>query len=240
MKAKQRAAVLDAAMAVADERGWRALTLRAVAERAEINLGEIYALAPSKVALLEAFAAKIDEEAGRTAILEDDPVNDRLFDAVMARFDAMLPYRHAVRAIWRDLLRDPLQASLLAPAFRRSVYWTLDVASAGGAGARRAVRGQALSLIILNVFRIWLDDDEGQSKTMARLDQSIRRAARLFEDRGRKQMTRARPSEPAAPNPSTEPNSSGASTSAPEAEPEVGTTPTDFADAPQPPSPGFQ
>ncbi len=40
--------------------------------------------------------------------MQDQPARDRVLDVMMRRFDALLPYRDALRSISRGFERDPL------------------------------------------------------------------------------------------------------------------------------------
>ena len=91
-------------------RAGRPLTMRQVARAAGLTLPELMALYPSKQALLTAFSRRIDIAVAQALDPDSDPVasaRDRLFEVVMARFDALLPHKEAVRTMFHDLRRDP-------------------------------------------------------------------------------------------------------------------------------------
>ena len=122
--------MVDAAMALASERGWRDLSLRDIAEASGLSLADAYRACPSKLAILEAFMRRIDAMVlAEEAIAVDDGVaRDRLFDVVMRRFDALQPYKQALGAILLDLAGDPLGALASLPSFKRSMTWMLEAA----------------------------------------------------------------------------------------------------------------
>ena len=103
--------IIEAAFALALERGWRDLSLAEIAEAAHLPLSKVYPVFPSKQAILDGFAKRVD-----AAMLDEDgegldtPARDRLFDMLMRRFDALQPYREALGVILQDQLRDPLAA----------------------------------------------------------------------------------------------------------------------------------
>ena len=100
--------VVDALMALAAERGWLAVSLADIAERAGLSLADLHDQYPSKSAILAAYRESLD-----VAVLRGDPLDreassrDRLFDVVMRRFDAMQPHRDGIRAVLRDSMVDP-------------------------------------------------------------------------------------------------------------------------------------
>jgi hypothetical protein len=78
-----------------------------------LGLADLYKVYPDKVALVSAFLAKIDAEVLAGTPSPSDPeetARDRLFDAMMRRYDALRPYREALGAIRQAGLRDPCSA----------------------------------------------------------------------------------------------------------------------------------
>ena len=175
---------VDAALELARLQGWRHLSLNDIAAHAHVPLTELYARYPSKTAILDAFAARIDQAmlAAGTAAEADESARDRLFDAVMRRLDALRPYKDSVRAILRDLPFEPASAGCAAfGPFRRGLTWILESAGLDSSGPLGVLRRAGLGLIYLDTLRVWLaDDSEDMSKTMAALDQRLRRAEELM------------------------------------------------------------
>ncbi len=178
--------ILDAALAVAAERGWRHATLSDIAAHAGCGLADVYRHFPSKGAVMRAAVARIDAAvlSETDAGAEDESFRDRLFDLLMRRYDALKPHRAVIEAYWRDLRRDPLSGAPLAPALARSMAWMLEAA---GAPARRPfdlLRVKLLAGIHLSVMRVWLQDDsEDLGRTMASLDKALKRWAPMLEGR---------------------------------------------------------
>ena len=176
--------VLDAAMRLAALQGWADTTLADIAAEAELPLEEMYRRFPTKYAVLEAFVRRIDETvlAGTDPGIGAEPVRDRLFDVLMRRFDALRPYKDGVRAVLRDLARDP-PTSLkfgLGP-MRRSSLWMLEAARIEPWRLLQPLQLQGYRAIYLYVLRAWLgDDSEDSGRTMAALDTALQRAESLL------------------------------------------------------------
>jgi Bacterial regulatory proteins, tetR family len=96
-------AAMDAALVLAAERPWRDVSLREIAERAGIDFAELYAKAPAKPLLVLRLSQKLDRAALATAATPSDDPHDRLFDATMARIEAMEAHREALRSLARRL-----------------------------------------------------------------------------------------------------------------------------------------
>ncbi len=175
--------VIDAALALAAERGWRDLALADIAEAAGVSLADLYAHFRSKEAILVAFSRRIDAQvlAGDDPDLAVQPVRDRLFDVLMRRFDALAPHRDALRAILRASCADPLAAVCGALALRRSMACMLEAARLDASGLRGLARIKGLAAIYLATMRVWLDDDSADlARTMAALDRRLAQAERLI------------------------------------------------------------
>ena len=87
---------LERAFATVEEKGSR-LTLADLAAALELTLADLQALIDSKYDLISALNRHVD-----AAVLEEcasidvnDSPRDRLFEVIMARFDALTPYRNA-------------------------------------------------------------------------------------------------------------------------------------------------
>jgi AcrR family transcriptional regulator len=181
-------AALDAFIKLIAEKGFADVALREIAEAAGLSLAELYQVYPDKVALVAAFMAKIDAEVLAGTPTRSDPeetARDRLFDAMMRRYDALRPYREALGAIRRAGTRDPMLALAMGPALRRSMAAMLEAASVPSEGLSGALRQNGLLAIHYAVSRVYdKDETTDLSKTMAALDSRLKMAerwAQLFE-----------------------------------------------------------
>ena len=182
-EARQKA--LDAFLTLIAEKGMADVSLREIAVAAGLGVAELYALFPDKVSLAGAFMARIDAEVmqGTQPSLDpDETARDRLFDVMMRRYDALRPYRAALRAIRRAGMRDPVLTMSLGPALRRSMRAMLEAASIPSDGLSGAARQNGLIAIHYSVSRVF-DKDESQdlSATMAALDRRLKMAEKWAE-----------------------------------------------------------
>ena len=196
--------VLDAFIGLISERSFVEVTLRDVASAADLGLADLYRLYPDKIALAAAFMARIDAAVLAGTPRQADPeetARDRLFDVMMRRYDALKPYRAALRAIRRAGTRDPLLTLALGPALRRSMAAMLEAAALPSDGLSGALRQNGLLAIHYAVARVFdRDDTVDLSKTMAALDSRLKMAERwsqLFEKYTVSGPTKATDSRPA-------------------------------------------
>lgn len=170
--------VIDTALTLAAERGWRGLTLADIADAARLPLSKVYPVYRSKAAILRGFTRRIDiavlaaEEPG----IGEGNAHDRLFDVLMRRFDALRPHREALGNILCDEARDPVTALCGLGRLERSMAAMLEAARLSAGGLRGLIRAKALGLTYLATLRVFLRDDSPDlAATMAALDRNLGR-----------------------------------------------------------------
>ncbi|MCZ8377197.1 MAG: TetR/AcrR family transcriptional regulator [Beijerinckiaceae bacterium] len=176
--ASPRDRVVDALMALAAEREWADIPLETIAEQAGLGLADLRDLFPSKGAMLGGFVRRIDRITleGTPADLIDQPARDRVLDLMLRRFDALRPYRHALRSIHRAFRGDV--PGLLALNQQALNSWRYLLASVGieTEGPMGLVKLQGAILVFARVMPVFLDEnDETLPKTMAALDRELSR-----------------------------------------------------------------
>lgn len=172
--------------------GWRAVTLGRIAEASGLPLSVLYGQYGSKVDLLTAYARRIDA-AMLTALGGPAPaptdataVKDRLFEVIMARFDALAPHKPAIRVLMRELPADPVAlACFLHRGLGQGLDWVLAAAELDTGGLPGVVRRKLLGGIYLDTLRVWLKDDSSDlAATMAHLDKRLSQGLRWLTARG--------------------------------------------------------
>ncbi len=166
--------VISAALRLAAEKPWQEVSLRQIAEAAGMNLAELSEEFSSKADILSAFLRQIDKHVLATAPApqEGESQRDALFEVVMARFDALEPYKPALRSITGS---GEIELSMIRPVLA-SQAWMLQAAGIDSDGPTGAMRTAGLASAYVSVFRTWLeDDDAGLARTMAVLDRRLRR-----------------------------------------------------------------
>jgi len=173
-------AALDAALRLAETRKWSAISLPEIAEAAGLSLADMLRAAPSKPTLMAAFARRIDSAMLAGKIDADGSVKDKLFEILMRRFDALAPYKAAVKNILADLPRGPVAALCALPSLLRSMRWAAEAAGIRTATPLAPLKINALAVAYVAALRVWRDDDSADAaKTMAALDKSLGRLEAL-------------------------------------------------------------
>ena len=155
----------EAALVLAAERAWGAVTLRDIAERAEVPFADLYAKAPGKPLLVLRLSQSLDRAALETAATASEDAHDRLFDATMARIEAMEPHREGLVSMARA--ENPVTMATLLPLTARAI---LEAAGVSATPPRLA----AMTLVWARVVRVWRDDEGALNRTMAEIDKQLR------------------------------------------------------------------
>jgi len=155
----------NAALALAADRPWRHVSLREVAEQADIPFADLYARAPSKTALVFALSRRLDGAALATAEALSDDVHDRLFDAAMARIEAMEAERAALLSMARD--ESPAALAVHFPFTARAILEAAGVTAT-------PPRLLAMTAVWARLAQVWRDDEGALNRTMAELDKRLK------------------------------------------------------------------
>lgn len=192
--------IIDAAMALIAERGWRAAQPDAIAARAGVDLATLYRTTGGRDGVLRAFVNRVDQAMlkGATPGDPNETPHDLLFDTLMRRFDALGPYKPAILVLMRDWRSQPVAGLVLAPAMLRAMRWALAAAGVPVQGVAGAVLERALAFAYAATLRVWVADDSPDlGRTMAALDRNLRRLHRLSPMlRARTEASRNGPAEP--------------------------------------------
>lgn len=175
--------IIDALMGLAAEKPFGEIGLAEIAGRAEVSLAEFRDLFPSKGAILGGFSKRIDHVVleGTTSDLAEEPVRERVLDIMMRRFDALKPYRDALRSIARALRRDPLSIAAMNQVAMNSLRFMLAAAGVDTTDALGPLKLQGAVAVFARAFETFLDDEEEDlARTMARLDKELDRGERLL------------------------------------------------------------
>lgn len=176
-----RARIVDAVRLTLEDGGLRALHLPELARRTGLDRAALHAVVPSPQAALRLALKHIDDQVlaeGRAD--EADPARDRLFEIMMRRYDALVPWRGALRRMMRSLPPDPFSAIDLALAVERSMAAMLEAAGISASGLAGALRVRGLCLVHGDVLCQFIEDDTADlAATMKALDTRLKQVERF-------------------------------------------------------------
>ena len=176
--------LIDAAMTLAAEQGWRRLGMAEIANSAGVSLKDAYGLVRSKHGILAALRRGADEAMLAGGVVTGDSPRDRLFEALMRRFEALRPYRVGfagrVAGQHRQPRRHRLPARTAALDGLDPDRCRLPASGCRGHLARRLV-GCHLCLYLPTFFR---DEGSDLGTTMAALDKRLRQVETVLSSLG--------------------------------------------------------
>lgn len=162
--------------------GWLGATAEAAAELAGMTRAELLAGSGDRIDALHAFAAALDV-ATRAAVPDAGSVRDRLFDALMARFDRLQQDRPVGLALLAA--RDPAVPLVMGRALAASLRRLADAAGVDLSPPLRLAKVAALTVIHARALQAWRrDDTPDMTAVMACLDQDLARAEDWAHGRG--------------------------------------------------------
>jgi AcrR family transcriptional regulator len=182
--APPRERIIHAFMALLAERRIEEIGYSDIAGRAGVSLADLRSDFGSKLAILAAHMKEMDRQVltGGDADMAEEPARERLFDVLMRRLEAMVPYREAIRSLLRSARRSPPLALALNSLAVRSQQWMLAAADISASGPRGMMQAQGLAVLFARVLRTFVrDEDEGLARTMASLDRELGRGQRYLE-----------------------------------------------------------
>ena len=178
-------AIVNATFALAAEMPWNRIKLHQIAGLAGISLADLYKEAPSKHMVLCLLSRQVNEAVlrGHTISPEStDTPRERLFEVLMARFDAMRPFRAGLKSVADDLPRDPGAAALLGLLVPGAMAWMLEAANIDTTGMNGPVKTVVLTSLYARVLRTWLaETSEDDARTMSELDKRLKQAERWLK-----------------------------------------------------------
>ena len=136
-----------------------------------MGFADLYAKAPGKAALLWRLSARFDRQAFAAAAADDQPApRERLFEAFMARLEAMEPHRAVLVALARGA-----GPGVFAPRLAITARGLLEASGVDTSGGRGALRIAAFTAVWARVLQVWRDDEGALNCTMAEIDKLLTR-----------------------------------------------------------------
>jgi ubiquinone biosynthesis protein COQ9 len=171
--------IVAAVLKLASERRWDDISMMDIADASGLPLVDLRKEFERKSQMLSSFGYMVDAEVLRKAPRPSKALSprDAVFEVVMARFDALQPYKAAMKSVSDG---GALDGSLLK-SLMRSQTAMLQAAGIDTEGPTGAIRVTGLAGVFTRTFRTWLDDtDPGMARTMAFLDRQLRSAERTM------------------------------------------------------------
>ena len=184
-KNSTREAIVDTAIALAEEGSWEAVRLHEVAARLGVTLDDIRQHFGEKEDLVDAWFDRADQAMLREAQSADFAAatsRQRLYRLIMAWLDALAPHRKVTRQMIAGKCEFG-HVHIQVPGLMRvsrTVQWMREAAGRKATFLRRALEETALTTIYLATFFHWMKDESQESASTRRLlDRKLALAERL-------------------------------------------------------------
>lgn len=171
--------IVDAALDLAEVRGWEEIRLHEIAAACDAGLDEIRQHVGEKDDIIDAWFDRADaamlqrHDSGELAGLS---ARERLFRLITAWLDALAPHQRVTREMIRHKL-EPGHVHVQFPAvlrISRTVQWIREGARLDAPLPRRALEETALTALFVKTFLHWLrDGSPGQARTRTWLDRGL-------------------------------------------------------------------
>ncbi|HSE98574.1 MAG TPA: TetR family transcriptional regulator [Blastocatellia bacterium] len=186
-----RAVILETALEMFRERGYEETTMRAVAERAGVALGNAYYYFRSKEHLIQAFYNRIFEErlAASAELLERErDLKKRLLGIMRNMVDTIEPYHRFAGILFRTAAdpQSPLNPFSFEsePVRKESIALFVQVLEGSNARVPKDLKEELpylLWLYHMGVILFWIHDtSEGRARTYRLVDLTVEIVVRLI------------------------------------------------------------
>ncbi len=177
--------ILEAALALGEERTWNAVHLYDIADHMHIGLADIERHYRNKDEIAEAWFRRADNAL---AACGDEPgwlsssVRERLSRAIRAWFGALEPHKGLTVEMLRYKVQPDHIHLVIKGVLRTSatVQWMREVARVPSIGLRRELEEPALTAIFLSTLALWLTErTPGTPRAFKWLDAQLGLAERI-------------------------------------------------------------
>ena len=169
-----RKRIAEAALELADAKGWHHLTLQDIAKKAKMPAATVAGLFPDVLAVLK-WILKDTEDHVRNAVSDylSPGWRDNLMEIIMMRFEQAQPHRQGYATIAKALAVHPKTARKFVHGFYRTMDRTLKLSGLDKGKCQPAVV-VGFGAIYLSLVDVWLKDDSADlSRTMAAIDKRM-------------------------------------------------------------------
>jgi len=179
-----KALILNTALEMLHERGYENTTMRAIAEKAGVSLGNAYHYFGSKDHLIQAFYHRNHEEhlrASMPALQKESSLKTRLLSVMRLKIDTLEPYHEFAGVLFQTAAdpHSPLNpfAPVAAPVRRDSIKLFEDLVADSKARIPNDLRAELpylLWLYHMGIILFWIHDvSRKRARTYRLIDQTV-------------------------------------------------------------------
>lgn len=171
---KLKARLMQAALSLADKKGWDTLSLHDIAQKTRMREDAVKKAFPDIWHIMRAVLKKLgDDTLASAGAHPGDDWRDNLMDIIMTRLELAGEHKPAFVSMLPVLLQHPKQAPRFGKDFYAMLGKMLSTAKAPKSFLE-PLHVTALAVVYLSIVHEWTNDDTpDMAKTMAMLDRRI-------------------------------------------------------------------
>ena len=180
---KTEQALFKALWSVLDQQPLRSVSLEQLADKAGLEITDLYVHYANSNAVLVAALRALDTAALRQSAFDfadapESSVHEKLLEGLISRFELYAPLRVQMQAVYCAAQRNPVLAACLLARLADMADRLLSLCGDEVSGWRRQTRVKGIMAVLLRVRPVWQSDDTADlSLTLSSLDKELRRAA---------------------------------------------------------------
>ncbi|HEY8458748.1 MAG TPA: TetR family transcriptional regulator [Blastocatellia bacterium] len=189
---RTRALILETALEMFGERGYEETTMRAIAEKAGVALGNAYYHFRSKEHLIQAYYDRMQEihwESCADALKKERTLKGRLLGVMRQMLEDMAPYHQFAGILFKTAADPQSPLNPFSPESERARRAAIELFAEVVKGARTRIPPDLakelptlLWMYHMGITLFWIHDNSpGQSKTRRLAEQSAEIVARLIQ-----------------------------------------------------------
>jgi hypothetical protein len=168
---------------------WQSIDLESLSQECDLDVLNVTGRIRNKVDLLVAFSAFIDTTVNQSidADLKDDqiPVRERLLEALLIRFEALVPYKAGIIKLMKTFPHNPSFVVIGSKSLKLSMEATLTAVGLEAKGIQGAIRVKGMCMIFMSGVCTWSkDNSEDLSATTRILDERLKQTENIISNLG--------------------------------------------------------
>ena len=168
---------------------WQSIDLESLSQECDFDVLNVTGRIRNKVDLLVAFSAFIDMTVNQSidADLKDDqiPVRERLLEALLIRFEALVPYKAGIIKLMKAFPHNPSFVVIGSKSLKLSMEATLTAVGLEAKGIQGAIRVKGMCMIFMSGVCTWSkDNSEDLSATTRILDERLKQTENIISNLG--------------------------------------------------------
>jgi len=154
---------------------WNRISIKLIFDKAKIDYSEGYKVVKQKNDILLLINEYIDYLVIKSIQrIEESTNHDKLFEALMARFEVLNLHRVSIIKIYKHIIRNPDLIIFFLPLLSKSLNMMIELLNISWNGLYGKIKIEGFVLIYIAIFLEWSkDESEDMEKTMVAVDKYL-------------------------------------------------------------------